>query len=211
MTALVVRPTDALSQQQFGCAQVIYEDAFRPELRVPFTELTRPGHADQAFVAMEGESPVGFAAPRLLGSVNWSFLRYFAIAGGRRGEGLGGQFWRLLHPSLRGKAWPACIVFEVEDPGETAGDAPERVIRERRIRFWTACGARPLPASEYVMPDYTARGATERVLLMAATPAGAPAVRGDRLRRLILAIYTDRYGMAADDPVVSRALASIAS
>jgi hypothetical protein len=29
------------------------------------------------------------------------------------------------------------------------------------------------------------------------------------LRSLVLAIYTDRYGMAPDDPLVARALASI--
>jgi len=36
----------------------------------------------------------------LLGSVQWSFLRYFAIAGERRSKGLGRQFWQLLARSL---------------------------------------------------------------------------------------------------------------
>jgi hypothetical protein len=211
MAGLVVKPVDTLSDEQLARVQVIYEGAFSPDLRVPFSELTRPGPADQTFVAMEGPAPAGFAALRRLGSVEWSFLRYFAIAGERRSHGLGRRFWQLLHQSLRNHAWPACVIFEVEDPGDAAGDDAERVIRERRISFWTACGARLLPACEYVLPDYTASGMTEPMLLMAATPAAMPAVHSDRLRELVLAIYTDRYGMAPDDPLVAQALASIAT
>jgi hypothetical protein len=211
MAGLAVKPVDALTDVQLARLQVIYEGAFSQDLRVPFSELTRSGAADQTFVAMEGEVPAGFAALRLLGSVGWSFLRYFAIAGERRSHGLGRQFWQLLHLSLGQADWPACIVFEVEDPGEESVDDAQAVIRERRISFWTACGARLLPAAGYVLPDYTASGMTEPMLLMAATPAAVPSVHGDRLRGLILAIYTDRYGMAPDDPLVSRALASIAA
>lgn len=210
MAGLVVRSIDTLTEEQLGRVLVIYEGAFRPDLRVPFKDLIRPGSADQTFVAMDGSVPVGFAALRLLGSVEWSFLRYFAIAGERRSQGLGGQFWHLLHQSLRRHAWPVSVIFEVEDPGEATGNAAERVIRERRISFWTACGARLLPVSGYVLPDYTGSGTTEPVLLMAATQATTPAFRGDRLRRLVLAIYTDRYALAPDDPIVSRALASVA-
>ena len=96
--------------------------------------------------------PAGVAALRLLGSVQWSFLRYFAITGERRSQGLGRRFWRLLHPLLRAQAWPTRVVFEVEDPGEAAGAQAERVIRQRRMAFWTACGARLLPAPGYVLP-----------------------------------------------------------
>jgi len=53
---------------------------------------------------------------------------------------------------------------------------------------------------------------TEPMLLMAATPAALSdrLIEGDRLKSLVLAIYTDRYGMRSDDPLVLRALASIA-
>jgi hypothetical protein len=61
-----------------------------------------------------------------------------------------------------------------------------------------------------VLPDYTSSGTTEPMLLMAATPVAVPSVQGDELRRLVLAIYTDRYGLAPNDPLVSQALESIA-
>jgi hypothetical protein len=209
MDDLVVAPTGALSGGQLAQVRVIYEEAFSAGLRVPFSELTCPGEGDRMFAAMDGTVPAGLAVLRLLGSVGWSFLRYFAIAGQRRGQGAGRRFWRLLHAALREENWPARIVFEVEDPGGAAGDEPERVIRQRRLSFWTASGARLLPVPGYVMPDFTARGVTEPMLLMAATAAAAPPVHGDQLRMLVTAIYTGRYGLAPDDPLVIRAVASI--
>lgn len=210
MAGLLVSGVDTLSEEQRSRVQAIYEGAFSPDLRVPFSDLTRRDDADQTFVAMEGMAPVGVAALRLLGSVEWSFLRYFAITGERRSQGLGRQFWQLLRESLREEAWPTRVILEVEDPGDAAGNEAERVIRQRRISFWSSCGARLLPAPGYVLPDYTASGTTEPMLLMASAPATVPSIQGDLLRKLVLAIYTDRYGMAPDDPLVSRALASIA-
>src|SRR5262245_30477745 len=96
MADLAVKAVDALSKEQLAQARAIYEAAFSPDLRVPFSDLTRPGDVDQTFVALQGELPAGIAALRLLGSVRWSFLRYFAITAERRSQGLGGQFWQLL-------------------------------------------------------------------------------------------------------------------
>ena len=45
------------------------------------------------------------------------------------------------------------------------------------------------------------------MLLMAASSP----VDGGQLRQLVLAIYTDRYGLPPTDPLVRRALASIAA
>lgn len=209
MTELTIRPIDALTVRQLARVQAIYEGAFSQDLRVPFTDLTQPGDVDQTFVAMDGEGPTGLAALRLLRSADWTFLRYFAIDSERRSQGLGRHFWQLLAASLRHASWPARVVFEVEDPAEAADDRAERAIRERRIGFWTGCGARLLPASGYMLPAYTESGASEPMLLMAAGPAAEPAIRGARLGNLVLAIYTDRYGISLDDPLVSRALASI--
>lgn len=210
MAGLVLVPAGALSDRQLAQVRVIYESAFGAGLRVPFAELTVAGDADRTFVALDGPDAAGFAVLRLLGSVRWTFLRYFAIAGERRSQGLGRQFWQLLGRSLAEDSWPARIVFEVEDPGEPgAGDA-ERLIRRRRIDFWKACGTRLLPVSGYVLPDYTGSGMTEPMLLMAGAAATTPLPHGDQLRSLVLAIYTDRYRLPRSHPLVVQALASVA-
>lgn len=209
MTSLAVSPVAALDDGQLARVRAIYEEAFSPELRVPFADLTQAGDVDQTLVALDGAQAVGFAALRLLTSVQWSFLRYFAVARPRRSQGAGRLFWQLLKPSLSAGGWPGRVVFEVEDPDDAAGDGAERVIRERRISFWMRCGAGVLAAPGYVLPDYTGSGMTEPMLLMAGDTDAAPALAGDELRRLVLAIYTDRYGLAADHPLVAGTLASI--
>jgi len=206
---LVVERIGALNEGSLAQAQAIYADAFSPELRVPFDELTELREVDRTFVAMDGPTVVGFAALRLLSSVEWSFLRYFAITAERRSQGLGRDFWRLLLRALEQAAWPVHVVFEVEDPYDLAAGDTERTIRQRRVDFWAACGARMLPVPGYVLPDYTGSGTAEPMLLMAGESRPSRRVQRDQLRSLVLAIYTDRYGLPPSHPLVSKALASI--
>jgi len=205
VTRLTAVPSTDLSGAQRMRVAAIYADSFSRALRVPFAGLSEPAAANRMLVALDGQVPVGFAALRLLGSVGWSFLRYFAIDRARRSQGSGREFWPILQQELVVGGWPARIVFEVEDPADT-GDAAECVLRRRRIAFWTAVGARLLPVPDYVMPDYTGAG-TEPVLLM--TSAEVPTA--DEARSLVLGIYADRYGLSPADPLVLRALATISA
>jgi hypothetical protein len=209
VTGLVVKRIGELNEGHLAEVQVIYEEAFAPDLRVPFVELTEPGDVDRTFVALDGPTVVGFAALRLLSSVEWSFLRYFAIAGERRGQELGHHFWRLLSGVLGHAGWPAHIVFEVEDPNDAAEGDAERLTRQRRVNFWTACGARLLPVPGYVLPDYTGSGTAEPMLLMAGASVPSRFVQPDQLRSLVLAIYRDRYGLPPSHPLALKALTSI--
>lgn len=209
MGKLGVVPVSELSRQQLGQVRAIYEEGFPPALRVPFAELVQIGDLDQTWAAVAGTAPVAFASLRLLPSASWSFLRYFTVGAARRGQGVGRQFWPLLQASVRAARWPARIVFEVEDPEEAAEDEAERLVRQRRIRFWAGCGARLLTVPGYVLPDYTACGTTEPILLMASDTGTSSPCSGDELRSVVLAIYTDRYGLAKSDRLVAEALASI--
>jgi GNAT superfamily N-acetyltransferase len=209
VTGLVVERIGALKEGRLAQVQAIYEDAFGPELRVPFDELTELRDVDRTFVALDGPAVVGFAALRLLSSVEWSFLRYFAITAERRSQGLGREFWRLLRMALEQAAWPVHVVFEVEDPDDAAAGDTERMIRQRRVNFWAACGARMLPVPGYVLPDYTDSGTAEPMLLMARESPPSRCVQRDHLRSLVLAIYADRYGLPPSHPLVSKALTSI--
>ena len=71
-------------------------------------------------------------------------------------------------------------------PADAGDDHAERRVRENRVRFWTRCGAVPLPVPGYVMPPVTVAAAPEPVLLMAAAAGliGVLPVGGGRRWRL---------------------------
>jgi Acetyltransferase (GNAT) family len=210
MGKLEIAAIGALNQAQLRQVREIYDEAFPPALRVPFADLIKTGELDQMHVALDGSEPAGFASLRMLPSAEWTFLRYFAVAAPRRSQGAGRRFWQLVQAAVGAAGWPDRIVFEVEDPDEAGEDDAERLVRVRRLRFWAGCGARLLTVPGYVLPDYTGSGIIEPILLMASDPRDGTLWPPGRLRSLVLAIYTDRYGLAASDPLVTDALASIA-
>jgi hypothetical protein len=108
------------------------------------------------------------------------------------------------------RAVPASALDAGHRPGAVAAAAgrgaglAEQLVRRGRIAFWRSCGLGLLPVPGYVMPDLTGAG-PEPMLLMAAPPCA-----GAELRRLVRGVYAGRYGLAAADPLVRRALASVA-
>jgi hypothetical protein len=202
-------PAELLSGPQRDQAREVYHRAFPPHLRVPFEELARPGPADLMLVGIGGGEAVACAALMRLRAVRWTFLRYYAVASARRRQGLGRAFWLALHPALAQARWPGRIVFEVEDPRDAAGDGAEHRIRTGRIAFWEACGARLLPVDGYVMPDIAGLAGPERMRLMAYNPDGTPDLAAGPLTELVTALYAERYGLDAADPLVTAALASV--
>jgi len=196
-----------LTGRQLASVREIYHQAFAANHRVPFAELAATGPADMLVAAVEGDEPVGFAALRLLGAAGWTFLRYYGIASARRGTGLGKRFWRLLVPSVEAAGWPARIVFEVEDPEYVAGHGL-REVAAARIAFWARCGCQLLPVTDYVMPDFTGRASPEPMLLMACDPAVATIPGGD-VADVVLAVYSGRYQLGPEHPVVVAALSSL--
>jgi hypothetical protein len=202
-----VRPSACLDDRQLEVVGAIYADAFPDHLRVPFSQLAETGRHDQLYIGLDGDAPVGFAAVRLLDPAGWVFLRYFAIAAGRRRERCGQQLWQLLRESVAREGWPERICFEVEDPAQASGDEAERLVRAGRVAFWQSCGTVVLPVPGYVMPDITGSAEPEPMLLMA--PAGGAEFSAGQLTELVLAIYTGRYGLRPDDTLVRLAVESI--
>lgn len=202
-------PAESLTAGQRDQAREVYHQAFPPHLRVPFTELARPGPADLMLAGLAGAEPVAVAAMMMLRRARWTFLRYYAVASARRREGLGRRFWQALHPALAQAGWPGRIVFEVEDPRDAAADETEHRVRTGRIAFWQDCGAWLLPVYSYVMPDFSGLAGPERMRLMAYDRDGP--VPADRLAGLVAALYQERYGLGAADPLVAAALASISA
>jgi hypothetical protein len=140
--------------------------------------------------------------------VDWVFLRYYAVAADRRRTGLGRAFWDLTLQQLAHERWPVRVAFEVEDPAEAAGDADEQAVRRGRINFWVGCGAGQLTVPGYVMPALTPIGQSEPMILMSADPGGTCGSSASELAALVRAIFTDHYGLAADDQLLVTALGS---
>ncbi len=197
-----------LTRRQLDQVIGVYERAFPPELRVPFADLTSPSPADLMIVAIDRGEPVGFAANMLLGQSDWTFLRYYGISASRRRQGIGLRFWQLLLPALTAAGWPTQIVFEVEDPRHAAGDTAEERIRRGRIAFWRSCGARLLDVGGYVMPELTGQATPEPMLLMVYAAGGADLSPGV-VAALVTTLYSCRYGLEAEHPMVIAAVASI--
>jgi hypothetical protein len=199
-----------LTRRQLDKVLGVYEQAFPPELRVPFADLASPSPAGLMLVAVDRGEPVGFAANMLLGQSGWAFLRYYGISASRRRQGIGLSFWRLLRPALTAAGWPTQIVFEVEDPRHAAGDAAEERVRRGRIAFWRSCGVRLLDVSGYVMPELTDQASPEPMLLMAYTAGGGELSRG-AVAGLVTTLYSCRYGLEAEHPMVVAAVTSISN
>jgi hypothetical protein len=209
---LVVRPAE-LTRHQLSRVADVYEQAFPAELRVPFEDLAAENPAGLLLVAIDVGAdvaePVGFAAMMRLGVAGWTFLRYYGIAAGRRRQGIGLTFWRLLQPALADACWPGRTVLEVEHPGQPDIDPAEQQVRLQRIAFWQGCGALLLPVDGYVMPDITGLAAPEPMLLMTYDPARTADMAPDEVGALVTALYAERYGLDADHPLVAAALASL--
>lgn len=205
---LRVLRSDELTRRQLDRVAEVYEQAFPPELRVPFAELATPSAVDMMLVALDGDEPVGFAATMRLGESGWTFLRYYGISVSRRQQGLGLRFWRLLLPAVAAAGWPTEVLFEVEDPRHAEDDAPEQSVRHARIAFWQACGARLLGIDGYVMPDLTGLASPEPMRLMAYHAASGD-LQPDQVTGLVRALYSCRYGLGSDHPMVAAAVASV--
>jgi hypothetical protein len=199
-----------LDRDQQDQVAEIYAHAFPPELRVPFAELATPGPSRVMHVAVGGSEPIGFAASMLLGQTGWTFLRYYCISATHQRHGAGLHFWRLLLTALDAAGWPTRIVFEVEDPRHAARDPAEKTVREARIAFWERCGARLLAVDGYVMPDLAGLSAPEPMRLMAYDAASGGHLPPGQVSGLVAALYSCRYGLDGDDPMVLAALGSIA-
>ncbi|MEP7023402.1 MAG: hypothetical protein ABJB47_06225 [Actinomycetota bacterium] len=197
-----------LAAGQLAEVDVIYRQAFPPQLRVPFPGLAVDGPRELLQVGLEGAGPVAFAASMLLEEYGWVFLRYYGVAAARRRQGLGQRFWPLLRAALRRAGWPDRIVFEVEDPAH-AQDERERRVCLGRIEFWRSCGCALLPIPGYVMPDFTGLAQPEPMLLMAAGLDASPGPQAGQLAQVVRAIYAGRYGLESSDPLVVSALATI--
>jgi ribosomal protein S18 acetylase RimI-like enzyme len=137
----------------------LYAAAFPPDERVPAEEHLevlraraqgKPGSARLLAAVDEEDDLVGMARYDLLEDLAAAYLMYLAVVPERRGQGIGGAFYRELLRRLAEEGRPLrALVLEVERP-DHAVPGEGRRDAERRIDFYRRLGARLLEGIEYL-------------------------------------------------------------
>jgi GNAT superfamily N-acetyltransferase len=186
-------------------AREIYEAGFPAAVRAPFQDLVdaRPDERMQLLLD-DGSQVLGVALVRDLGDTRWTFLRYFVVTAEQRGQGIGGRLWSALCRDLAARGRNR-LVFDVEDPDDTAADPHEVDERRRRVRFYRRLGADLVDPPSYAPPHHGEPGTTAIPLrLLGAELDGTGASRplaldGPATEQLVAAVMQLRYGVKASD------------
>jgi GNAT superfamily N-acetyltransferase len=192
-----------LSPVQRRQVGTILTASFRPEHHVELEKLLGPDRRVYVRVDDVGEV-LGFATTQLLAPLGVHYLGYLAVAPAGRDQGVGTSLLRHVLERARVDGAGA-VVLEVEDPAAATGE-DDRVQRERRLAFYTRAGAVRLPLAWRT--PFADRSGTEPMYLLW-VPVSAPPPEGRALLDLATGLYTLHYGVAADDPLVTRVLGSV--
>lgn len=173
----------------------LYAQAFPLSEREPPEVIQRSLHLGVGRVLAGAAAPGGptcaLAVLHLLRAPDVVFLVYLALGRELRGQGEGRALLEAAwEEGRRGLGEPEGLLWEV-DPPETAPDAAERAVRERRLRFFARAGGVLLPDA-YLQPPVGTDPAPLPMRLMYRAAPGAPQ-RPD-VPRLIAAMYAQKYG-----------------
>jgi GNAT superfamily N-acetyltransferase len=202
-----IAPLGRINGPEYDEVRAIYESSFPERQRQPFDELVLQarGPLGDGLIGLVDLRPVGFVSWTLLEPTQWAFVEFLAVDARRRGFGLGQLLWSAALDKLR-KTETSRLILEVEDPASADNDA-ERVICERRIRFYLRLGARPLPVADYVVPNLGGPG-FERFLLMWQPVREPEPPSPEEISELIKDLLVIGYGLAPDDPLVEKVTSS---
>lgn len=197
----------------------LYETSFPVEQRDPVGAITgmmqkqgtdHPQTLFRFLVGTEANSVVALSMytyhlPRRLG-----FLWYMATHPLKRSQGMGTLLFQETMSALNQDAVraagapPLGMCWEVERPADAPQEA-ERVIRERRIRFYQRNGGILLDGIDFTAPPLAADLPPVSFYLMFA-PAGDTPLTPALQREIIDLLLLDSYGVAADSPYYQKAI-----
>lgn len=161
-------------------------------------------------VLLDGDQPLALAVVSRLRKTEWSYLEYYAVTDARRGQGIGGVLWTVLGRTLRQRGFPARLLMEVEDPADVPDGSPQRLERERRIKFYERLGARQLSVSGYATPHLDGtQGSDPMLLLWSPETMDDPHPDPAEIRATIPDLYDSSYGLMPSHPLVVAALRGI--
>lgn len=127
---LTLVPAQSRGADRIREIEALYCDAFPERERVPFRIFTDPARYE--LLALEEDGAFrGFAACRERQGL--ASLIYFAVLPAFRSRGLGGEALEAIARRFAGTR----LFIDIENPFE---EAPDRALRERRLRFYARHG-----------------------------------------------------------------------
>lgn len=175
----------------------LYAQAFPLSEREPPEVILRSLHlgVGRVLAGREASGTQALAVLHLLQDPDVVFLVYLALASERRGQGEGRAVleaaWSAGARALAQQGREARGLLWEVDPPETAPDAAERALRERRLRFFERAGGVQLPRP-YLQPPVGTDPAPLPMRLMYRAAPGQPATPD--AEALVRAMYAQKYG-----------------
>lgn len=177
----------------------LYEASFPSSELEPRSVILDSVSAGRALAvrALDDGATVGLGAAYLLQRMPFVFVAYLAVHAQARKQGLGSRLLaamgdlgaeRLKRTGLDSRG----SVLEVDDPDQ-APTPGERLVREKRIRFFEAQGAR-LVETSYLQPPLDGETVVPMRLMVISRPPWQP-FPNPASRDLIRAMYLDKYAV----------------
>lgn len=218
----ITDPDSDLARQAFE----IYEASFPLEERDPVERIANamrrkqemnrdPGHISHFLAAVDTGRVIGLVMYSYYKKERLGFLFYMAIHLDLRGQGLGSwMFQQTLHrlekdaDALAGEP-PIGMFWEVERPHDATNEA-ERILRERRIRFYQRNGA---VLMDWI--DFTAPPLGEDLppvpyyLMFRSSDNRKTSINRELVRAVIDSTLLYGYGVTPDSEYYRQAIASL--
>ncbi len=193
-----IESVDAPALSQDTAWWTLYEASFPPSEQEPRSVILTSLDSGRALAvrSVDEDRSVGLGVAYLLKAIPFVFVAYLAVDASWRKHGLGSRLLATmgdLGAERLAREGLVCqgTVMEVDDPA-LAGTPEERRIRERRIRFFEAQGARPLDVP-YLQPAIDGETVVPMRLMVIDRVPGTP-FPARASRDLIRAMYAEKYG-----------------
>jgi GNAT superfamily N-acetyltransferase len=190
--------------KRFDGAIRIYEESFPPNERHPSSVIkgrVKSGKEEMFVGLLQGEV-VLMALIWPLKSTDFILLDYIAVKKQYRGQSIGSRFMSRICdlPGYGNKI----IILEVENPG--FGENREQ--RQRRVSFYRALGALELSGVRYILPPLSGAVPTDMILMVLPMRQNTK-LQGDLVRKIVLKIYGELYGLDEGSSLVRLTMSSI--
>lgn len=171
------------------------------------------------WLIQKNDRAIGVALSRYLIKSNIGFFRYLGVDPAHRRSGIGTLTIQALKKQFYqdasdfGNPVPLGYCFEVEDPAWSQ-DEGRREIDQRRLNFFKKRGAFVLPV-DYLEPVLEVRenkeGARPKPMLLMLQPIDRKLkfVDSKKTQELVIAVWTEHYGLDLKDPTLQVILNSI--